>query len=127
MRFIVSIVYFLFYLTFISTAQTYKYIGVEDGLSNRRIFSIKKDSTGYMWFLTNEGMDRYNGKEIKHYRLTGDEDTRLNSPIRLGWLYIGKNGELWAAGKSGRNIQYNSKNDNIINIYKLPKIPDNVS
>lgn len=94
MRFIVSIVYFLFYLTFISTAQTYKYIGVEDGLSNRRIFSIKKDSTGYMWFLTNEGMDRYNGKEIKHYRLTGDEDTRLNSPIRLGWLYIGKNGEL---------------------------------
>ena len=127
MRFIVSIVYFLFYLTFISTAQTYKYIGVEDGLSNRRIFSIKKDSTGYMWFLTNEGMDRYNGKEIKHYRLTGDEDTRLNSPIRLGWLYIGKNGELWAAGKSGRIFQYNSKYDHFINIYKLPKIPVSVS
>ena len=22
-----------------------------------------------MWFLTNEGMDRYNGKDIKHYKL----------------------------------------------------------
>ena len=38
MRFIVSIVYFLFYLTFISTAQTYKYIGVEDGLTEE--FSV---------------------------------------------------------------------------------------
>ena len=48
-------------------AQTYKYIGIEDGLSNRRIFNIQKDAQGYMWFLTNEGMDRYNGKDIKHY------------------------------------------------------------
>ena len=37
---------------------------VENGLSNRRIFDIQKDSVGYMWFLTNEGIDRYNGKEL---------------------------------------------------------------
>ena len=49
--------------------QTYKYIGVEDGLSNRRIYNIQKDRQGYMWFLTNEGMDRYNGQDIKHYTL----------------------------------------------------------
>ena len=58
-----------FLLPFIAMGQTYKYIGIEDGLSNRRIFNIQKDSKGYMWFLTNEGMDRYNGKEIKHYKL----------------------------------------------------------
>lgn len=36
----------LFPLTCI--AQTYQYIGVEDGLSNRRVYYIQKDRTGYM-------------------------------------------------------------------------------
>ena len=31
-------------------AQTYQYLGVEDGLSNRRVYYIQKDNVGYMWF-----------------------------------------------------------------------------
>lgn len=54
-------------------AQTYKYLGVEHGLSNRRVYCIQKDKTGYMWFLTNEGIDRYNGKNFKHYKLMDGE------------------------------------------------------
>lgn len=88
------------FLPFIATAQTYKYIGVENGLSNRRIFDIQKDSIGYMWFLTNEGIDRYNGKDIKHYKLI-EEDKKSNSPIHLGWLYFEDQGKLWVIGKSG--------------------------
>ena len=56
------IIYILFFFPIWVTAQTYKYIGTENGLSNRRIFSIQKDAQGYMWFLTDEGMDRYNGQ-----------------------------------------------------------------
>ena len=37
-------------------AQTYQYLGVEDGLSNRRVYCIQKDRIGYMWFLTHEGI-----------------------------------------------------------------------
>lgn len=80
------IVYILLFFPVWVTAQTYKYIGIEDGLSNRRIFNIQKDAQGYMWFLTNEGMDRYNGKDIKHYKLnlliTGI------SPNRQDWMLI---------------------------------------
>ena len=50
-------------------AQTYKYIGVEDGMSNRRVYSIQKGPKGYMWLLTHEGVDRYDGKEFKQYKL----------------------------------------------------------
>lgn len=60
-----NISFVLMFIPLISFAQTYKYIEIEDGLSNRRIFDIQKDSKGYMWFLTNEGMDRYDGKENK--------------------------------------------------------------
>ena len=38
------IVYILLFFPVWVTAQTYKYIGIEDGLSNRRIFNIQKDA-----------------------------------------------------------------------------------
>lgn len=51
----------------VSKGQIYKYIGLEDGLNNQKIYHIQKDRRGYMWFLTQEGVDRYDGKHIKHY------------------------------------------------------------
>ena len=74
--------------------QTYKYIGMEDGLSNRQVYAIEKDRKGYMWFLTPEGIDRYNGKEFKHYKLM-DGEQELNSAINLNWLYLDTDGVLW--------------------------------
>ena len=116
MRFIINIVCFLFLLPLIATAQTYKYIGVENGLSNRRIFDIQKDSVGYMWFLTNEGIDRYNGKDIKHYKLI-EENKESSFPIHLGWLYFEEKGKLWVIGKAGRIFQYNQEHDVFNRVY----------
>ena len=63
-------------------AQTYQYLGVEDGLSNRRVYYIQKDNVGYMWFLTHEGIDRYNGKEFKRYKLMdGDKQLAVKSEL----------------------------------------------
>mgnify|MGYP000659153861 CR=1 FL=1 len=71
--------FFLFLISsFLAAAQTYNYIGVEDGLSNRRVYAIQKGPKGYMWFLTNEGIDRYNGKDIKHYKLI-EEDKKADA------------------------------------------------
>ena len=43
-----NIILFLFLLPLMAYGQTYKYIGVEDGLSNRRIYNIQKDRQGYI-------------------------------------------------------------------------------
>lgn len=105
-----NIILFLFLLPLMAYGQTYKYIGVEDGLSNRRIYNIQKDRQGYMWFLTNEGMDRYNGQDIKHYKLI-EANRELNSDIDLGWLYADKKGGIWVIGRKGRIFQYEEKYD----------------
>ena len=105
-----NISFVLMFIPLISFAQTYKYIGIEDGLSNRRIFDIQKDSKGYMWFLTNEGMDRYDGKEIRHYKLL-DESKSLTSSIYLGWLYKGDEGRLWVISKKGGVFYYDELYD----------------
>lgn len=84
MKYIIYILLFS-YLGYSTDIQIYRN---RNGLSNRRIFNIQKDTQGYMWFLTNEGMDRYNGKDIKHYKLNKEAST-LDAPVRLGWLYTG--------------------------------------
>lgn len=120
------IIYILLFFPIWVTAQTYKYIGIEEGLSNRRIFSIQKDAEGYMWFLTNEGMDRYNGKDIKHYRLNKD-DNSLESPIHLGWIYTNPHIGTWVIGKQGRVFQYERKYDDFKLVYKLPNSLETIS
>ncbi len=103
----------------ICVAQTYRYLGVEDGLSNRRVYCIQKDKTGYMWFLTHEGIDRYNGKDFKRYKLM-DGDTEVNSLLNLNWLYIDQEGVLWEIGKKGKVFRYDQIHDCFSLVYKLP-------
>ena len=35
------------------------------------VYAIQKGPKGYMWFLTHDGIDRYNGKEFKPYKTDG--------------------------------------------------------
>lgn len=104
-------------------AQIYKYIGVEDGLSNRRVYAIQKDRKGYMWFLTHDGIDRYDGKEFKTYKLTDGRD-EVNSLLNLNWLYIDTKGALWEIGKKGKVYRYDEMHDTFKLVYKLPVISD---
>lgn len=99
--------------------QIYKYIGVENGLSNRRVYCIQKDAKGYMWFLTHDGIDRYNGKEFKTYRLM-DGDQEMSAITNLNWLYLGPDNALWEIGKQGRVFRYDDQHDTFRLIYKLP-------
>ena len=62
------------------SAQLYRYLDTNEGLSSRRVIAIEKDSKGYMWFLTQEGVDRYNGKEFTFYPLMDQNRTLQQIP-----------------------------------------------
>lgn len=117
---------FCLFLLFSSTvsSQVYKRIGIEQGLSNRRVFAIQKDSMGYMWFLTHEGIDRYDGKEFKFYKLM-DANHQLTSLLNLNWLYIDTQGVLWQIGKKGKIFRYNKSKDLFELVYRLPAVDRN--
>lgn len=100
-------------------AQNYKHIGVSDGLSNRKVYSIQKDQKGYMWFLTHEGVDRYNGKDFKHYHLKHQGQV-LNSLHDLSWQLIDRENTLWVIGKKGRVFKYDQTHDQFVFVYEVP-------
>ena len=94
-----------------SSAQLYRYLDKEDGLSSRRVISIEKDTKGYMWFLTHEGVDRYNGKQYIHYKLQDNENTFQHFP-NLSYIHVDNDGDIWILNKNGRIFKYNSYSDN---------------
>ncbi len=100
----------LLFISSLSFSQTYKYIGVEDGLSNRRVFSIQKDKKGYMWFLTQEGIDRYDGTLFKHYNLIAGNE-RINSFANMNLLAMDRKGVLWEVTRNGLIFKYNINTD----------------
>ena len=91
-------------------AQLYRYLETEDGLSSRRVISIEKDLKGHMWFLTHEGIDRYNGKQNKHYKLSVNDFPVQLFP-NLNNLYIDSFGDIWITGKNGYVFKYNTLQD----------------
>ena len=110
----------------ISRCQIYKYIGLEDGLNNQKIYHIQKDQRGYMWFLTQEGVDRYDGKHIKHYNFS-DDSMKLDSRIALNWLYMDTGNVLWIIGQKGRIFKYDSQHDKFKLVYAHPELIRNKS
>ncbi len=96
-----------------TSAQLFRYLDTHDGLSSRRVISVEKDKRGYMWFLTHEGIDKYNGKQYIHYKLTDGEQIFQQFP-NLNLLQTDSHGEVWALGKEGRVFQYNHALDEYI-------------
>ncbi|WP_290389505.1 two-component regulator propeller domain-containing protein [uncultured Bacteroides sp.] len=109
-----------------SRCQIYKYIGLEDGLNNQKIYHIQKDRRGYMWFLTQEGVDRYDGKQIKHYNFS-DDNMKLDSRIALNWFYMDNEDILWVIGQKGRIFKYDSQHDKFELVYIHPELIRNKS
>ena len=69
MKKLIAILFILWVSLFSTQAQIFKYIGMEEGLSSRRVLSIQQDQQGYMWILTHKGIERYNGKQFVRYPL----------------------------------------------------------
>ena len=77
-------------------------------------------------FLTQEGIDRYDGKHIKHYNFSDDNMT-LDSRIALNWLYMDNGNVLWVIGQKGRIFRYDSQHDKFELAYVHPELIRNKS
>ena len=47
----------------------FRHLSVENGLSSNGIRAIVQDKHGYIWFGTDEGLNRYDGKNIKSFKI----------------------------------------------------------
>ncbi|HDR68048.1 MAG TPA: histidine kinase, partial [Bacteroidaceae bacterium] len=78
----------------------FKRITINDGLSLSSVYCIYQDSKGFMWFGTEDGLNRFDGKNITVYGIATDQRYMLsNKWIEI--IYEDKSGILWLGSRGG--------------------------
>ncbi len=84
----------------------FRNIRLDNGLSHNVVTCILEDRRGFLWFGTEDGLNRYDGKFFTVFRSEVAGDFGLSGNI-ITDLYEEKNGALWIATAEGGLIKYN--------------------
>lgn len=100
-------------------------ISVEDGLSENTVRAIIEDADGYMWFGSEDGLNRYDGYTFTAFHTDKNENTTLSSRSIKG-LYVDTKKNLWVLTADGVNVYdpkyevfYNYRNDHFAALKKI--------
>jgi signal transduction histidine kinase/ligand-binding sensor domain-containing protein/CheY-like chemotaxis protein len=91
-----------------------EHISLEEGLSQSSVYCILQESKGFLWFATEEGLDRYDGYDFKVYkRHPGDPKGLKNHWI---WTVLEHPaGVLWLGTNGGGLHKFDLEKETIIN------------
>lgn len=79
---------------------TFKNITITEGLSQNSVVDVVEDTTGFIWFATQDGLNRFDGNEFLVFKKFFDDITTPDN-TQLGKL--ASNGhELWLISKGGK-------------------------
>ena len=81
-------------------APRFERVSLEEGLSQSRVNAILQDRKGFLWFGTQDGLNRYDGYRFTIYRHDPDDPQSLsNNRVRV--LYEDPDGTLWVGTDGG--------------------------
>ena len=98
---------FIFLFQINSTPPTkfqVRHYNIENGISSNGITSLLQDSQNYIWIGTDNGLNRFDGKQFKYYAINNE----IKSIYSLCEVI---NGEIWIGTEHGIYI-YNSEKNN---------------
>jgi ligand-binding sensor domain-containing protein/two-component sensor histidine kinase len=90
----------------------------EKGLSQNSCYAIAQDASGFMWFGTQDGLNRYDGKEFRVYLPQSGRGLNLPSNL-ISSLYFDQSKNLLWVGTSRGICIYDPQRDSILNIISL--------
>nr|WP_292966318.1 MULTISPECIES: two-component regulator propeller domain-containing protein [unclassified Allomuricauda] len=94
---------------------------VNDGLSQNSVMSIAQDTTGFLWFATQDGLDKYDGKEFTIYKEQFEDVTRP-SYSKLGKVFIDSKNTLWAITNPGILKYYDKTKEKFQSIRSIDSV-----
>jgi len=81
-----------------------------DGLSNSNVFGITQDHQGFIWFATEDGLNRYDGNNFITYRHNANDNHSIADNV-IRKIFIDSDNTLWIGTKKGLS-RYNLELDN---------------
>ena len=123
-NYLISILKIFFFITVLSSQianadENLKFERIDDlnGLSSVFVSNIVQDKEGYMWFATSDGLNRYDGYNVKQYK------NRLNGELYFisnvfDCIETASDGKLWLGTKYNGIQIFDPKTEQVININK---------
>ncbi len=120
----VFLIVFLFLMTPVFSESNHRefliqQISVESGISDKTITSIIQDKEGYMWFVTESGLNRYDGYSFKIFK-NDPEDSSSLSYNRISCLAMETDGTLWVGTSGGGISCYQRETGDFKRYYPIP-------
>ena len=99
---IICLVFILGFTSSNNFAQsiTFNNLTVENGLSNNIVNTVIQDQIGFMWFATEDGLNRYDGYGFKIFR-HDPENSNSISDNSVWALSEDRQGNIWIGTKAG--------------------------
>jgi diguanylate cyclase (GGDEF)-like protein len=101
------------------TTPTFEHLDRRSGLSNLSVSSIVQDKDGFIWFATQGGLNRYDGRTFKVYSNDPFDAGRLIHNLIQTMAYDEEHHELWIGTYQGIS-RYDIANDVFVN-YSVDK------
>jgi ligand-binding sensor domain-containing protein len=97
----------------------FKHLTVDDGLSHSWVHCILQDQYGFMWFGTDDGLDRYDGYSIREFKHNFRDTNSLGSSSVMSMAEDSR-GKLWIGTREGLNL-YDRKTGRFIKNFKVAR------
>jgi signal transduction histidine kinase/ligand-binding sensor domain-containing protein/CheY-like chemotaxis protein len=117
---ILSLILFITYNSFPQSKEiNFEHLSVEDGLPTNSTWDITQDYLGFMWFITSNGIVKYDGYEFTIYQSDQNDPNSIYVSDGAS-LYEDKSHNLWIALVNGMSL-YNREADNFTNYLNDPE------
>ncbi|MBR5432927.1 MAG: SpoIIE family protein phosphatase [Bacteroidales bacterium] len=104
----------------------FEQVSMEDGLSQVSINSIIQDSTGFLWFATLDGLNRYDGYTFKVFKPEPNNPESISSN-RILSLYLDSYGKIWIGTLGGGLNEYNPLTETFVRYMHDPNDENSLS
>jgi signal transduction histidine kinase/CheY-like chemotaxis protein/ligand-binding sensor domain-containing protein len=101
-------------------------ISIEDGLSQSDVYCILQDSRGFMWFGTQDGLNRYDGYNFKVYK-NDPENPHSISNNYVYSIYEDQSGTLWIGTDGGGLNKFDRDKEQFLHYRNNPNNPRSLS
>ncbi len=83
--------------------RRFKHLTSDDGISQSEVYSFLKDSRGFIWFGTVDGLNRYDGYNVEVFNTKRNDNHAIsNNTIRS--LAEDNFGRIWIGTDDGLNV-----------------------
>ena len=104
----------------------FDHISIEQGLSQSSVHVIFQDSRGFLWFGTQDGLNRYDGYTFKTYKPDPDSPYSL-SDRWINSIVEDQEGYLWIATRLGGLNRYDPRSEQFTNFRHDDLNPSSIS